>query len=48
MIEIPPFTQTNAQSLTPVTSSRVDNVLVVIAPELDRPLFQFISAVDVR
>ena len=32
---------------TPLVSSHIGNVMARIAPELNRPLFQFISAVDV-
>jgi len=32
---------------TPFLNSRIDNVLVWIAPKLNQPLFQFINAMDV-
>jgi len=38
----------HASSLfTRLVDSRVDNVLVTIAPDLNRPLFNFINIVDI-
>jgi len=35
------------KSFTPLVNSRVDNVLVKMATDMNQPLFQFINALDV-
>ena len=35
-----------SRPFTPLVNSRIDNVLVRIAPELNQPLFQFVNAME--